>query len=247
MSPEQAHGEVPVDARTDVWALGAVLFEMLAGRPPYEGTGRAHKTILRVMTEPAPRLEKVAPWVPPAVARIVNAALMKDRERRIPDCASFADLLLQALPGRASKPPRARTDDEVTRVAPSPTSSGAIDIEVSMPGARPPMLTTPLPEGASPYATPLPPAPHFPSSHIRHARVTDDIAFEQTALLITPLPPALIRTTTTSTVATRRRGRGMLGMLALSMILAAATLIGGHVGRAHLPLLRTYAAAPFSR
>jgi serine/threonine protein kinase len=246
MSPEQAQGVDDLDPRTDVWALGAVLFEMLAGRAPYEPKGRAHHTIMRIMTEAPPRLEQVAPWVPPAVARIVNAALARDREERIPDCRSFAELIEQAIPGasayRASMPPRARTDDEVTRVTPNPTPCPSIDVDISV-AMRAPMPTTPLPEQFAPYATStLPPAPHGPPSHIRVAR---DIGEEQTVLL--DLPPTPTPLPTRVAMRPPRRGRGMLGMLALSLVLAAAVLTAGHAAKGRFPSLRTYSAAPASR
>ncbi len=256
MSPEQAQGIPDLDPRTDVWALGAVLFEMLAGRSPYEPKGRAHHTIMRILTEAPPRLEQVAPWVPPAVARIVNAALARDRDQRIPDCRSFAELLEQAIPGalRTSSPRRAPTDNEVTRVAPNPTNPPpnrapypSIDVEVSV-AARPPLLTTPLPEQLNPYATAtLPPAPRGPASHIRVMR---DIGEEQTVVIDLPGTPTPTQTPTQPPmrVAQPRRGRGMVGMLAFSLALAAVVLVAGHAAKGgRFPTLRTYAAAPASR
>jgi eukaryotic-like serine/threonine-protein kinase len=263
MSPEQAHGVSDLDARTDVWALGAVLFEMLAGRAPYEPKGRAHHTIMRIMTEPPPRIEHVAPWVPPAVARIVNAALESNRERRIPDCQSFAELLEQAIPAalRAPEPQarRPRTDNEVTKVAPSPTpdpASLSVDIRVSaasLPPHRAPMPTTPLPEQLSAYTpsprpTPVPlpdmPASRHPSSHIR---VSKDMGEEQTVLLdLGPTPTPV--PTFVGPRKKRARGRGMLGMLALSLVLTAAAVVTGQAAKeGRLPSLRTYAAAPAGR
>jgi serine/threonine protein kinase len=245
MSPEQAHGVSDLDARTDVWALGAVLFEMLAGRSPFEPKGRAHHTLMRIMTEEPPRLEQIAPWVPPAVARIVNAALARDRDHRIPDCRSFADLLEQAIPAtfRKSAPPRAPSDDEVTKVAPNPTPCPSIDVEVSV-AVRPPMPTTVMPEQLAPYSTAtLPPAPHGPSSHIRVAR---EIGEERTVVIDVPSQSST-PTQPPTRVTAPRRGRGMLGMLALSLALVAAVIVTGHAAKGRFPSLRTYSVAPASR
>ena len=105
MSPEQAKGLGDVDHRTDVWALGVVLYEMLAGRPAYPPQRNHAQTLLRVLTEKPPSLEEVAPWVPRSVVRVVEKALQHQMAQRIPDCTTFARMLGEAVdPARSSVP-----------------------------------------------------------------------------------------------------------------------------------------------
>jgi serine/threonine protein kinase len=93
MSPEQAAGE-PVDHTTDLWALGAVLYEMLAGSPPF---GESLDDLLCLfcalqLREPAP-IRSLRPEVPDSLARVVHQLLEKDPERRPRDAASVEELL----------------------------------------------------------------------------------------------------------------------------------------------------------
>ena len=80
MSPEQARGQ-EVDARTDIWALGVVLYEMVAGRRPFAGSSRSDVLVAVLDREPAP-LARVSPQVPAELQRIVGKALRKDPEQR---------------------------------------------------------------------------------------------------------------------------------------------------------------------
>ena len=80
MSPEQARG-LGVDHRSDIFSLGAVIYEMLARRKPFEGETPSDTLAAILKTEP-PSLTRVAPGVPPELVRIVNKSLRKDREER---------------------------------------------------------------------------------------------------------------------------------------------------------------------
>ena len=80
MSPEQARG-LALDARSDLFSLGIVLFEMLANKPPFEGDTPSH-LIVAIIDKPAPPITLVAPETPPQLESILDKALTKDREER---------------------------------------------------------------------------------------------------------------------------------------------------------------------
>ena len=80
MSPEQARG-LGVDHRSDIFSLGAVIYEMIARRKPFEGDTPSDTMASILKTDPPP-LQRVAPGVPSELVRIVNKSLRKDREER---------------------------------------------------------------------------------------------------------------------------------------------------------------------
>jgi serine/threonine-protein kinase len=80
MSPEQVRGE-PVDARSDIFALGVVLYEMLAGRRPFV-RGSSVETLSAILTDTPADLSSGDGAVPPALDRIVRHCLEKDPTQR---------------------------------------------------------------------------------------------------------------------------------------------------------------------
>jgi eukaryotic-like serine/threonine-protein kinase len=80
MSPEQARGQ-PVDARTDIWSLGVMLYEMVAGRGPFTALSSSDVLAAILQNEPVP-LTRFDPDTPPELQRIVSKALRKDRAQR---------------------------------------------------------------------------------------------------------------------------------------------------------------------
>jgi len=96
MSPEQALGSEDVDATTDVYALGCVVYEMVAGRPPFEGaTPQALLAKHAVDTVPSLRRSDLA--VPIFLDRAVERALAKDRRDRFPSATAFAEVLTTGI------------------------------------------------------------------------------------------------------------------------------------------------------
>jgi eukaryotic-like serine/threonine-protein kinase len=89
MSPEQAEGK-PVDARSDVFSFGTVLYEMLAGRRPFQGESHL-STLAAILRDPPPPLEVLRPDVPEDVRQVLGRCLEKNREARYPSATGLRD------------------------------------------------------------------------------------------------------------------------------------------------------------
>jgi serine/threonine protein kinase/tetratricopeptide (TPR) repeat protein len=95
MAPEQARGDAGADVRSDIYSLGATLFELIAGRPPHVGP-TSIATLARLVTTPAPRLSELMLDVPERLDELVDRMLVSDRQKR-PSSAQEVALELEAI------------------------------------------------------------------------------------------------------------------------------------------------------
>jgi serine/threonine-protein kinase len=102
VSPEQAAGERDVDGRSDQYSLACVLYELLAGEPPYTG-GSAQTIIAKRFVDPVPSVRRLRTTIPLAVDRAIARALSRSPADRFPTITAFAEALTQPA-GAATRP-----------------------------------------------------------------------------------------------------------------------------------------------
>jgi TolB-like protein len=103
MSPEQATGDRAIDARSDIYALGCVLYEMLAGEPPFTGP-TAQSVIAKALSAPAPPIRKTRPAVSQAIEQVVARALAQLPADRYQSAAALSEALTWAAASPATQP-----------------------------------------------------------------------------------------------------------------------------------------------
>jgi serine/threonine protein kinase len=104
MAPEQLEGAPQIDHRADLWSMGAILYEALAGAPAFAETSYARLVIRICQRDPEPLSTRV-PGVPPTVERVVARALARDRAARWKDADEMLAALLAVMPARDSLAP----------------------------------------------------------------------------------------------------------------------------------------------
>jgi Tol biopolymer transport system component len=152
MSPEQATGEKDITARSDVYSLGSMLYEMLTGSPPHEG-GTAQQIIMRIVTDAPRPVTELRKSVPPNVAAVVAKSLEKLAADRFESAAKFAEALANpafTLPAAQAAAGRAR--GPWNRLSITTTALAALLLIVAVWG-----WLRPIPRPVSRYSIALPP------------------------------------------------------------------------------------------
>ena len=153
MAPEQAKGEADVDARVDIWSVGAVLFEMLAGRAAHAATSPV-AVLAKILTEPAPPPSSSGRSIPTELDVIVQRALTIDRDKRFASAKEMRNALREVRAQRGTL--------DKTPALPEPESDGAIAVAPTIdvksgepPTAEPPLEAAVTKDGAPARARPF--------------------------------------------------------------------------------------------
>lgn len=150
MAPEQIDGSGRIDARTDVWAVGATLYEALSGQAPFGAGGSPIALYRRICCESPRRLDAVTRGVPRALADQVHRALSRDPADRHASMQHFIDALLDAA-GRASQQ-RCHTSLPLAHPGGAVAPPVVHLVPVTLPAAGPLESVAPAPASLPPVA-----------------------------------------------------------------------------------------------
>ena len=126
MAPEQFFDARNVDGRADLYSIAVMLYELLAGRLPFDAQSYA-ELIVKVRTEQPPFLQQVAPAVPMALAQVVMVGLAREKEQRWPNALEFGNALRgsMGLPGKGQTPAFAAVTPQPAVQPPGPVVARA--------------------------------------------------------------------------------------------------------------------------
>ncbi|HBP20382.1 MAG TPA: hypothetical protein DEA08_21645 [Planctomycetes bacterium] len=162
MAPEQARGETDLDIRTDVYALGASLYSLLTGKPPFSGT-TAFVVVSNLLNQPPPDPRRERPDLASSTVALVLRAMAKERAERFADAASFLEATERALAGASGAAPGPRPASPTAPTAdlgPAPARD-ATSPAAPTPAAAPTAIAGPARASAGPALAraepPLPP------------------------------------------------------------------------------------------
>lgn len=149
MSPEQAQGD-QVDGRSDIYALGVILYEMLTGVQPYQAT-TPMAVVVKHLTEPIPHILDANPNLPPDIEPVIEKAMAKNRDARFSTAAELADAVSEVARGASGQDAIKTASMRATQVAAARTQMAAARTHPAAPPTRVgEKATTPLPPSAPP-------------------------------------------------------------------------------------------------
>ncbi|WP_051704728.1 Stk1 family PASTA domain-containing Ser/Thr kinase [Glycomyces sp. NRRL B-16210] len=135
LSPEQARGET-VDARSDVYAVGCVLYELLVGHPPFTGDNPVSVAYQHVREEARPPSE-LNPNIPPSVDAVIMKALAKNPENRYHSAGEMREDLIRAARGKAVMAPAVMSAEDRTQLINGDSTAPITPIETASSKRRP--------------------------------------------------------------------------------------------------------------
>lgn len=155
MSPEQVYGDKQLDGRSDIYALGVILFQMLTGSTPYDADTPARMMMKHVM-DPVPQILSVRPDLPPACNEIINKAMAKERDERFSSATDLSSALTAVTERRLEQPNLRKLEAELSEM------KAELLEEVPPPVTTP--VYTPPPPVVMETATTVPPPPPVKTS-----------------------------------------------------------------------------------
>jgi serine/threonine-protein kinase len=238
MAPEQVTGQHQlVDGRTDQFALGAIVVEMVTGRPLFQGASIA-EVVHKVVYEPLPALAARAPHLPAAVVSALERALSKHPGERFPDIVAFVAALRGALSASGPTAPAPALASAPTALAPTPApaahpaaSTPAPAAATALASAPTAVAPTPAPAAAlaSAPAAPAPaaalasaPAAPAPATALASAPAAPTPAPDAAPASVPAAPPAAPASVPAPAPATPARRRSGLLIALLAVVAAGA-------------------------
>ncbi len=258
MSPEQVRGE-EVDGRSDLYAVGILLFELLTGRVPFKG-GTEYEVLTQHLQAPIPSVRKTVPELPAWFDDVLQRALAKSPADRYPSAAAFQ----VSLEGYAATEPAMRI--KATRLANSVMDAAVIGATGALPRATDPQAVVPTLPGPQTAPTVLNPlVPNGPGAPTRNAAdlaptrlassgVVAAAGVAPPALPPPALPPTALRPLSPPSVDTaptrRTRGLGITwrtvtaaGAVAVVLFVGVAVGIGRYLSKDRVEVASASATA----